>query len=51
MVHQVTSDAPAFDTSPMIQPGEAFFQTMPEAGTFAYVCPPHPGMIGTVVVT
>lgn len=51
MAHQVASDALGFETSPMIQPGEAFFQTMVEAGRFEYRCPPHPGMIGTIVVT
>jgi plastocyanin len=34
----------------MIQPGEAFFQTMVDPGTFDYLCPPHPGMIGEIVV-
>lgn len=51
MVHQVSSDALGFETSPMIQPGEAFFQTIVESGTIDYFCPPHPSMIGTVVVT
>lgn len=51
MVHQVSSDALTFETSPMIQPGEAFFQTMVEPGRFGYLCPPHPAMTGSVVVT
>jgi plastocyanin len=50
MPHQVASDVLGFETSPMIQPGEAFFQTMIEPGTFEYLCPPHPHMLGTVVV-
>lgn len=50
MAHQVESDVLGFATSPMIQPGEAFFQTMIEPGTFEYLCPPHPSMLGTVVV-
>lgn len=50
MAHQVGSDAVGFETSPMIQPGEAFFQTMIEPGTFEYLCPPHPNMLGTVIV-
>lgn len=50
LVHQVAADASGFDTSPMIQPGEAFFQTLVEPGTFDYFCPPHPGMIGSVIV-
>lgn len=50
LTHQVASDALGFETSPMIQPGEAFYQTLAEPGTFDYLCPPHPGMIGTIVV-
>jgi len=50
MPHQVASHALGFETSPMIQPGEAFFQTMVDPGTFDYLCPPHPGMIGEIVV-
>lgn len=50
-VHQVSSDALGFETSPMIQPGEAFFQTIVESGTIDYFCPPHPSMVGTVIVT
>lgn len=50
MPHQVASDAIGFETSPMIQPGEAFFQTLIEPGTFEYVCPPHPTMLGTIIV-
>lgn len=50
MAHQVASDVLGFETSPMIQPGEAFFQTMIEPGTFEYVCPPHPTMLGTITV-
>lgn len=50
MAHQVASDGRGFDTSPMIQPGEAFFQTLIEPGTFEYLCPPHPNMLGTVIV-
>lgn len=48
--HQIASDALGFETSPMIQPGQAFFQTMIEPGTFEYVCPPHPTMLGTIIV-
>lgn len=51
MAHQVASDALGFETSPMIQPGEAFFQTIVELGTFDYLCPPHPAMVGTIVVS
>lgn len=51
MPHQVASDAPDFATSPIIQPGEAFFQTMVEPGTFDYLCPPHPSMTGAVIVS
>lgn len=51
MAHQVASDALGFETSPMIQPGEAFYQTFVEPGSFDYLCPPHPSMVGTVVVT
>lgn len=51
MAHQVASTLTGFETSPMIQPGEAYFQTLTEPGTFNYLCPPHPGMTGTVVVS
>ncbi len=51
MAHQVASDALGFETSPTIQPGEAFFQTIVEPGTYDYLCPPHPSMTGTIVVT
>lgn len=51
MAHQVASDASGFETSPMIQPGEAFFQTMVEPGRFDYHCSPHPSMTGAVVVS
>lgn len=51
MAHQVGSDALGFETSPMIQPGEAFFQTMTALGMIEYFCPPHPHMVGRIVVT
>ncbi len=51
MVHQVASTALGFETSPLIQPREAFFQTIVESGTYDYLCPPHPSMTGTIAVT
>jgi plastocyanin len=37
-------------TSPPIAPGGSFSTTFAAAGTFAYHCSIHPGMIGTVTV-
>ena len=51
MAHQVAADALGFETSPTIQPGEAFFQTIVKPGTYDYLCPPHPFMTGSIVVT
>ncbi len=48
--HTVTGDDLAFDDSGPIAPGQSFSITFDEAGTFAYKCGPHPGMVGEIVV-
>ena len=47
--HTVTSDDGQFD-SEVLNPGESFMFTFPEAGTFSYHCEIHPFMIGSVTV-
>jgi hypothetical protein len=56
VIHSVTSDTGAFDSSPScptgacINPGSSFSHVFAQAGTFAYHCKVHPNMIGTVIV-
>jgi plastocyanin len=56
VIHSVTSDTGAFDSSPScptgpcINPGASFSHVFAQAGTFAYHCKVHPNMTGTVVV-
>ena len=47
--HTVTSDDGQFD-SEVLNPGESFMFTFPEAGTFSYHCEIHPSMTGSVTV-
>jgi len=47
--HTVTSDDGLFD-SEVLNPGESFMFTFPEAGTFSYHCEIHPFMTGSVSV-
>jgi amicyanin len=49
MIHTVTSTTGAFDSGDLDQ-GESYSLTFTEAGTFAYLCTPHPFMTGTVTV-
>jgi plastocyanin len=47
--HTVTSDDGQFD-SEVLNPGDSFMFTFPEAGTFNYHCEIHPFMTGSVSV-
>jgi plastocyanin len=47
--HTVTADDGQFD-SEVLNPGESFTVTFPEAGTFPYYCEIHPSMTGSVTV-
>lgn len=47
--HSATSSNGAFDTG-ILRKGQSGSHTFSEAGTFAYICTPHPYMKGTVVV-
>jgi len=48
VLHTVTADSGAFDTN--MYPGKTFEYPFPKAGTYAYHCKIHQGMIGTVIV-
>ena len=47
--HTSTSNAAGWNSG-TIAPGRQFSVAFPNAGTFAYHCTIHPGMVGTVVV-
>jgi plastocyanin len=47
--HSATAPDGSFDTG-VFPAGESRSQTFAEAGTFSYICTPHPNMTGTVVV-
>jgi plastocyanin len=47
--HTSTSNGSGWDSG-IIQPGRQFSFTYQTAGTFAYHCAIHPGMVGTVTV-
>jgi plastocyanin len=47
--HTSTSNGGGWDSG-LIGPGRGFSFTYPTAGTFAYHCAIHPGMVGVVVV-
>ena len=57
VIHSVTSDTGAFDSSPScpggacINPGASYSHRFAQAGTFAYHCRVHSNMTGTVIVT
>jgi plastocyanin len=48
--HTVTSKDGVFDSGIMGK-GQSFRFTFDKAGQYPYFCSPHPGMVGTVVVT
>lgn len=48
--HTVTSKDGVFDSG-MMGKGQSFSYTFEKAGEYPYFCSPHPGMLGTVVVT
>jgi plastocyanin len=48
--HTVTSKDGTFDSGVMGK-GQSFSYTFDKAGEYPYFCSPHPGMVGTVVVT
>ena len=48
--HDATQDASRFQTGTVSAGGTSAPITMTAAGTFAYHCTIHPGMIGTLVV-
>jgi plastocyanin len=47
--HTVTADDGQFD-SEVLNPGDSFSVTFPEAGTIGYHCEIHPSMTGSVTV-
>jgi LPXTG-motif cell wall-anchored protein len=47
--HSATSNDGAFDTG-IMDAGQSGSHTFDEAGTFSYICTPHPNMTGTVTV-
>jgi plastocyanin len=47
--HSATAEGGSFDTG-IFEEGQSRSHTFNEAGTFAYICTPHPNMKGTVVV-
>jgi len=49
VAHTSTADAGAWNSG-TVAPGGQFSRVFETAGTFAYHCTIHPGMIGTVVV-
>ena len=48
--HTVTADNGSFDSG-TCQPGSSFTQTFSSAGTIAYHCTLHQGMVGTIQVS
>jgi plastocyanin len=49
VAHTSTGDDGSWNSG-TIAPGSNFSRTFPSAGTFAYHCTIHPGMVGTVTV-
>jgi plastocyanin len=49
--HEVMADDLAFADVPILQPGESYRTTIATAGTYTIFCPPHTGMIGTLLIT
>jgi len=50
IVHTATANNGTAFSSGIIAPGASFKATFSTAGTFAYHCTIHPGMVGTVTV-
>jgi len=50
LAHTITGSSVSFNDSGMIDPGASFSQTFGTPGTYNYLCDPHPGMVGTIVV-
>ena len=48
--HTVTGQSLQFEDSGPILPGDSWSQTFSEAGTFEYICSPHPFMTGSVMI-
>jgi len=48
--HEVAFEDVSVDDSGLFAPGERFTQIFTVSGTYTYVCGPHAGMEGTVVV-
>lgn len=49
VTHTSTADAGQWDSG-RLAPGASFTHTFPTAGSYAYHCTLHPGMMGTVTV-
>lgn len=49
VVHTATSTSGAFDSGDLAQ-GASYSLTFTAAGTYDYLCTPHPSMTGTIVV-
>jgi amicyanin len=49
VVHTATSTSGAFDSGDLAQ-GESYSLTFTAAGTYDYLCTPHPSMTGTIVL-
>jgi plastocyanin len=49
VAHTATSTTGAFDSGTLDQ-GESFSLTVTSAGTFDYLCTPHPSMTGRIIV-
>jgi plastocyanin len=49
VAHTATGRNDAFDTG-LLEEGESYSVTFVRAGTYRYICTPHPNMTGTVVV-
>jgi len=47
--HSATSDSRVFDTG-LLAAGQSASFTFDSAGTYTYICSPHPWMLGKVVV-
>lgn len=47
--HMVTSDAGLWDSG-LLKPGRSFSFTFQEPGAYAYSCPLHQGMVGSILV-
>jgi amicyanin len=49
--HTVTSEMGGELNSPLLRQGQSYSHTFTRAGTYPYLCAPHPNMRGVVVVT